>query len=143
MLFLDTNQIDQLETELDANENTVTPENIDKEIERLQAMKNQLAKCDLTSELQHISEARYLAPNGASNLFEKIKVSIESKRRYKVAQKRYNKAVELIGEIDSRIEDFKVLKDYVSAWPQYSHLNVQTNNKTTNEKQSEIKQLGE
>ena len=80
MLFLDTNEIDKLEAELNANDDCVNPENIDKEIVRLQAMKEKLSKSDLSKELDHILQARHIAPNGASNVFEKIKVSVASSR---------------------------------------------------------------
>lgn len=143
MRFLDTNEIENLEKDLDNNELPLTAENLELELARLQAIKDKLpSKYSLSIELMSIDEARSLAPYGVANPFKKLKVAIAAQNRYKVAQKRYNKAVELIGEIDSRIEDMILLKEYWTALPEYKSYSDKVTVKA-NDKVAECDQLGQ
>ena len=112
MRFLETNEIDNLEKDLDNNELPLSLENLDKEINRLQAIKDKLpSKYSLSIELMSIGEARSIDPFGIANPFKKLKVAIDAQKRYKVAQKRFNSAMRIRAEVDSRIEDYYAVKN--------------------------------
>ena len=112
MLFLDTTQVDELELELDKDDVAFNEENLEAAIARMQGLQNQLSKYDLALELKHIKEECRTATYGISNLFDKIKAAINANKRYTVAKQRYNKALEIRAEVDSRLEDYLSLKEY-------------------------------
>lgn len=112
MLFLDTTKVDELELELDKDDVAFNEENLEAAIARMQGLQNQLSKYNLALELKHIGEERRTATYGISNLFDKIKAAINANKRYTVAKQRYNKALEIRAEVDSRLEDYLSLKEY-------------------------------
>ena len=110
MLFLDTNQIDNLVNAV-YSDFSLTAETIDEEIDNLEEIRQIINKKTLEEEIKEISSAYTLTKldcRGFSG-YKKIKAA---EKRLKFAQDNYNKAMKLNTDINKFIEELKGLREF-------------------------------
>lgn len=112
MLFLDTNEIEQLKQEVYDEPTINSPEGIGEEIDRLTKIKDKLSQAKLNEEIKEIASDYTRSRDVSGNVFARGIAHYKAKKRLGLAQKRFNSAMQLSKEIDQQIEDLCLVQDY-------------------------------
>ena len=116
MLFLDTNEIEQLEEDVYSDASSIrTIEATDQEISRLTAIKEKISQTKLLEEIKQIATDYSQSPYKETGFFKKNIAVFKAKKRLNLAQERYNRAMSLITEINALIDDLLFFKDYLKS----------------------------
>lgn len=132
MLFLDTNEIDQLKQEAD-NEPTINSlEAVDAEIDRLTKIKDKLSQDKLNEEIKEIASVY------TRNQYARLSVRLNAKKRFNLAQKRFNRAMLLVSEIDHKIEEWMFVKDYYNSLNKQNYASYNSGIQSSTNKESPV-----